>query len=195
MSVCFAYLVQIWFTAKCLSLNSSSIIHLFFPCEDLLNKSAKVSKSRKQILKFSLAPKNEGKYFCISVLAYKKKSNQKSSVRESKWNPPIKVWILYVVFLFRMNLWLVEHFLTLFVITFGWVCCCFAVAPTPQKILLINPYFSGIKYPYIFDVTSFLRLGQKYKNIFVHLLVQVKTLIFAFEIYWPLAHIPLSDKY
>ena len=44
----------------------------------------KVSKSRKQILKFSFAPKNERKYFCISALAYKKRSNQKSSVRESK---------------------------------------------------------------------------------------------------------------
>ena len=44
----------------------------------------KVSKFRKQILKFSFAPKNERKYFCISALAYKKRSNQKSSVRESK---------------------------------------------------------------------------------------------------------------
>ena len=41
----------------------------------------KVSKSRKQILKFSFAPKNERKYFFISALAYKKRSNQKSSVR------------------------------------------------------------------------------------------------------------------
>ena len=40
----------------------------------------KVSKSRKQILKFSLEPKNERKYFCISDLVYKKRSNQKSSV-------------------------------------------------------------------------------------------------------------------
>ena len=32
----------------------------------------------------------------------------------------------------------------------------------------------------------FLKLGQKYKNIFVHFLVQMKTLKFAFEIYWPL---------
>ena len=31
-----------------------------------------------------------------------------------------------------MNLWSVEHFLTIFVITFGWVCCCFAVAPTQK---------------------------------------------------------------
>ena len=33
---------------------------------------------------------------------------------------------------------------------------------------------------------SFLKLGQKYKNIFVRFLVQMKTLKFAFEIYWPL---------
>ena len=32
----------------------------------------KVSKSRKQILKFSFAPKNEQKYFHISALAYKR---------------------------------------------------------------------------------------------------------------------------
>ena len=31
----------------------------------------KVSKSRKQILKFSLEPKNEPKYFCISALPLK----------------------------------------------------------------------------------------------------------------------------
>ena len=34
------------------------------------------------------------------------------------WTP--KVWILWVVFTFRMNLWSVEHFLAIFVITFGW---------------------------------------------------------------------------
>ena len=49
----------------------------------------KVSKYRKQILKFSFATKNERKYFCISALASKKRSNQKSRVRESKYNPPI----------------------------------------------------------------------------------------------------------
>ena len=38
----------------------------------------KVSRSRKQILKFSLEPKNEQKYFCISGLASKKRSNQKN---------------------------------------------------------------------------------------------------------------------
>ena len=39
---------------------------------------------------------------------------------------------------------------------------------------------------YFFDLTSFYRLGQKYKNIFIRFLVQMKTLKFAFEIYWPL---------
>ena len=43
-----------------------------------------------------------------------------------------KVPISYVVFLFRMNLWSVEHFLNIFVIIFGWVCCCFAIAPTQK---------------------------------------------------------------
>ena len=33
---------------------------------------------------------------------------------------------------------------------------------------------------------DFLKLGQKYKNIFVHFLVQMKTSKFAFEINWPL---------
>ena len=69
----------------------------------------KVSKSQKQILKFSLEPKTEQKYFCISGIASKKRSNQKN---------------------------------TLF-----------------------------------FDLTSFYLLGQKYKNIFVHFLVQMKTLM------------------
>ena len=35
----------------------------------------------------------------------------------------------------------------------------------------------------------FMKLGQKYKNIFVGFLVQMKTLRFAFEINWPLAFI------
>ena len=32
---------------------------------------------RKDLLKFSFAPKNKHKYFCISTLASKKRSNQK----------------------------------------------------------------------------------------------------------------------
>ena len=39
---------------------------------------------------------------------------------------------------------------------------------------------------YFFDLTSFYRLGQKYKNILVHFLVQMKTLKIPFEINWPL---------
>ena len=41
--------------------------------------------------------------------------------------------------------------------------------------LLFRPLFKG-----------FLKLGQKYKNIFVGFLVQMKTLKFGFEINWPL---------
>ena len=39
---------------------------------------------------------------------------------------------------------------------------------------------------YFLDVTSLYTLEQKFKNIFVHLLAQIKTLRFAFEIYRPL---------
>ena len=35
------------------------------------HSSLKVSKSRKQILKFSFEPKSERKHFCISALASK----------------------------------------------------------------------------------------------------------------------------
>ena len=49
-----------------------------------LRRYLKVSKSRKQILKFSFEPENERIYFCISALAYKKRSNQKSSVSQIK---------------------------------------------------------------------------------------------------------------
>ena len=35
---------------------------------------------------------------------------------------------------------------------------------------------------------GFLKLGQKYKNIFVGFLVQMKTLKFDFEIIWPLEY-------
>ena len=38
-----------------------------------------------------------------------------------------------------------------------------------------------------FHLTNFRELGQKYKNIFVRFLVQMKTLKFAFETNWPLA--------
>ena len=40
--------------------------------------------------------------------------------------------------------------------------------------------------PLFFHLTHFRELGQKYKNIFVQFLVQMKTLNFAFEINWPL---------
>ena len=58
-----------------------SVFSTFVPC-------LKVSKSRKQNFKF--APKtNEQSFFCISALAYKKRSNQKNSVGKSKLNPPM----------------------------------------------------------------------------------------------------------
>ena len=44
----------------------------------------------------------------------------------------------------------------------------------------------------LFDLTSFYRLGQKYKNNFVPFLVQMKTLKFAFEIQWPLGDMKKS---
>ena len=40
--------------------------------------------------------------------------------------------------------------------------------------------------PLFFHLTHFRELGQKYKNIFVQFLVQMKTLNFAFKINWPL---------
>ena len=43
---------------------------------------------------------------------------------------------------------------------------------------------------YFYDLTHF-RLGQKYKNIFVCFLVQMKSLEFVFQIYWPLPN-PIS---
>ena len=39
---------------------------------------------------------------------------------------------------------------------------------------------------YFFDLTSFYMLGQKYENVFVRFLVQMKTLKSPFEINWPL---------
>ena len=42
---------------------------------------------------------------------------------------------------------------------------------------------------YFFLIDSFLRLGQKYKNIFVVFLVQMESFISAFEINWPLEEI------
>ena len=40
----------------------------------------------------------------------------------------------------------------------------------------------------LIDLTHFRELGQKYKNIFVQFLVQMKTSKFAIEINWPLAY-------
>ena len=43
--------------------------------------------------------------------------------------------------------------------------------------------------PLFFLIDSFLRLGQKYKNILVGFLVHVKTFKSAFEINWPLEYL------
>ena len=45
-------------------------------------------------------------------------------------------------------------------------------------------YYFYLLFPPLFK--GFLKLGQKYKNIFVGFLVQIKTLKFAFEINRPL---------
>ena len=46
-------------------------VHLGHALHTTLKLIVKVSKSRKQILKFSFEPKNERKYFCIPALASK----------------------------------------------------------------------------------------------------------------------------
>ena len=43
-------------------------------------------------------------------------------------------------------------------------------------------------------MTHFRELGQKYKNIFIQFLVQVKTLNFAFEINWQLIYASSTNK-
>ena len=55
--------------------------------------------------------------------------------------------------------------------------------------MLISDYLSSntiCNLHSFFDLTHFRELGQKYKNIFLRFLVQMKTLKFAFEINWPL---------
>ena len=47
---------------------------------------------------------------------------------------------------------------------------------------------------YFFDFTSFYRLGQKYKNIFVRFLVQMKTFKSPFEINLPLVMVEESNR-
>ena len=46
-----------------------------------------------------------------------------------------------------------------------------------------------------FDLTHFRELGQKYKNIFLRFLVQMKTSKFAFEINWPLVLTQSWERY
>ena len=49
--------------------------------------------------------------------------------------------------------------------------------------MLISGYLSSNIIYIFFDLTHFKELGQKYKNVFVRFLVQMKTSKFAFEIY------------
>ena len=49
-----------------------------------MNNTCKGQLISRGLFKVFICTKNERKYFCISVLAYKKKSNRKSGVRESK---------------------------------------------------------------------------------------------------------------
>ena len=58
----------------------------------------------KGLFKGFICTKNKRKYFCISALAYKKSSNQKSSVRESKLNSPISGIKCPYFFLFNLFL-------------------------------------------------------------------------------------------
>ena len=48
------------------------------------------SSFQKDFLKFHFAPKNKQKYFGISALVYKKRSNQKISVKEI-WNKVLQL--------------------------------------------------------------------------------------------------------
>ena len=54
-------------------------------------------------------------------------------------------------------------------------------------MIALNYSFSAFILCFDHFFTGFLKPGQKYKNIFVGCLVQMKTLKFAFEINWPLA--------
>ena len=55
--------------------------------------------------------------------------------------------------------------------------------------MIISDYLSSNKTFCIFlNLTYFRELEQKYKNIFVWLLVQMKTSKFAFKIIWKMVH-------
>ena len=71
----------------------AELVQVRLPCSELLQEFWYLVFLMKEFLilcclcfiefiqfKFSFAPKNEWKYFCISALGYKKRSNQKSSV-------------------------------------------------------------------------------------------------------------------
>ena len=63
------------------------------------------------------------------------------------------------------------------------------VYPFIRHLRVISNYVSFYNnLPLFFHLTHFRELGQKYKNIFIRFLVQMKTLNFAFEINWPLGN-------
>ena len=55
--------------SQCLILSESPSNELTLDIRSFKKFLLKISKSQKQILKFSFEPKIEGKYFCISALA------------------------------------------------------------------------------------------------------------------------------
>ena len=55
------------------------------------------------------------------------------------------------------------------------------------RIMLISDYVSYNIIIWFLDLIHFRELGQKYKNIVVRFLVQMRSLEFAFEINWPLS--------
>ena len=75
------------------------IVKMGFLCHQyFLTFLLKVSYFRKDILKFSFAPKTEQKYFFISALASKKRSNQRhKGTLYHYWR--ILFWLPYTIFL------------------------------------------------------------------------------------------------
>ena len=57
--------------------------------KEIHTRFLKVSKNRNDFMKTSFLPKYQRNSFRIFSLASKKRSSQESSVRESKWNPPL----------------------------------------------------------------------------------------------------------
>ena len=63
-------------------------------------------------------------YWLIWQICFAMWWNSKNTILKS-------LFYKYIVLLFRMQLWPVAQFFSL---TFGWVCCCFAVVPTQKWV-------------------------------------------------------------